>query len=293
MKKTRFILLLLVSFLFTACSSEKSLGDKVKNWDPYQYSVQHGDTLYSIAWRYDLDFKALAQWNKIPHPFTIFPGQRLKMKGPEIIPAGKTYLFGSLPKPDNNLVRKPATVEKVLDYSDPDNVPKAPPLVASSGYKKSSPTISKPSNKAQSRQKKSKQNVSVSSQSAKYFTKGKLKWSWPIKGKVISTYAANNHDRKGIDIKGISGQKIKSAGRGVVVYSGGGLISYGNLIIIKHNDRFLSAYAHNKKLLVKEGTAVKKGQTIAIIGKKPNVTNLLHFEIRKDGKPVNPLLYLP
>jgi len=286
---TRLTLLLLFSLLLTACSSGKSLSEKVKNWDPYQYSVQHGDTLYSIAWRYDLDFKALAQWNKIPQPFTIFPGQRLKMKGPEIIPAGKTYLFGNLKKSD----KFPAPDEKTPDYSDPENIPQAPPLVSSSGYKSSPPKIKKPKGRKPARQIKPKSIATKTSRSSTFSGKAKVYWSWPIKGKVITTYAANNNDRKGIDIKGVPGQKIKSAGRGIVVYSGGGLISYGNLIIIKHNDRFLSAYAHNKKLLVKEGTAVKKGQTIAIIGKKPNVTNLLHFEIRKDGKPVNPLLYLP
>lgn len=291
--KIRFILLLFIGYWLTACSSEKSLRDKVKNWDPYQYSVQHGDTLYSIAWRYDLDFNALAQWNKIPHPFTIFPGQRLKMKGPDNTPANKTYLFGSVQKADDNLVKNSVPDAALPDYSDPENIPQAPPVVSSLNYKKTNPDIPKAINNTQSRQKDSKQESSVSSQASKYLTKGKIKWSWPIKGKVLSTFAANNNDRKGIDIKGFSGQKIKSAGKGVVVYSGGGLISYGNLIIIKHNDRFLSAYAHNKTLLVKEGTAVKKGQTIAIIGKTPNVTNLLHFEIRKDGKPVNPLLYLP
>ena len=289
MIKTRFILILLIGLFISACSSEKSLREKVKNWDPYQYSVQHGDTLYSIAWRYDLDFKMLAQWNKIPHPFTIFPGQRLKMKGPEIVSSDKNYLFGSVQKQD----KKVSANVKAPDYSDPENIPQAPPLIKSPVKKQTISKASKYKNKTVVRQTKPKSTAPVVDRTSKYLTKGKIKWSWPIKGKVLTTFAANNNNRKGIDIKGITGQKIKSAGKGVVVYSGGGLISYGNLIIIKHSERFLSAYAHNKKLLVKEGTAVSKGQTIAIIGKKPNVTNLLHFEIRKDGKPVNPLLYLP
>jgi len=281
------ILLIVITFIVAGCSIEKNLGDKVKNWDPYMYNVQYGDTLYSIAWRYDLDFKSLAQWNNIPKPFTIFPSQRLKMRGPASPSPDKNYLFGSVEKEKSDI----SSPIEAPDYSDPENIPKAPPILSSSVKNKTHTRAprhkTRPAAKPVTKTKPEKINLSAS------FSKGKIKWSWPISGKVITTYAANNHDRKGIDIKGVSGQKIKSAGKGVVVYSGGGLISYGNLIIIKHNDRFLSAYAHNKKLLVKEGTAVKRGQTIAIIGKTPNVTNLLHFEIRKDGKPVNPLVYLP
>ena len=290
MKKVIFVLFVSLTIFITACSNETNMRNKLAGWDPSQYTVQHGDTLYSLAWRYNLDFKDVAHWNKIKAPFTIFPGQRLKMTGPIIEPEDKTYLFGQpqKAKPNNPKLSMYQATEPVPDYSDIDNIPQAPPLNNKKNLVKPAPKNIK--SRPVYNRKKTKVHRTANKPS---LPKGNIKWSWPIKGKVISTYAANSTDRKGIDIKGFTGQKIKSAGDGVVVYSGSGLISYGQLIIIKHSDRFLSAYAYNKKLLVKEGTRVKKGQMIAIIGKNLNVTNLLHFEIRKDGKPVNPLVYLP
>ena len=295
MKILKAYFIFILCLLLIACGSGQSLREKVKNWDPYKYTVQRGDTLYSIAWRYDLDFKLLAHWNKIASPYTIFPGQRLKMKGPVIEPENKTYLFGSAKTPP--LVKSAPL--PAPDYSKPQNIPQPPPVHSSSKYSKSSPPI-----KTTRPYKKLNKSVVTKSKTAStakanrvtspvVLKRGKVSWSWPVKGKVFKTFAANNTDRKGIDIIGKKDEKIRAASDGVVVYSGAGLLSYGNLIIIKHNDRYLSAYAHNKKLLVKEGQAVKRGQTVAIIGKKLNVTNLLHFEIRKDGKPVNPLVYLP
>ncbi|MCK4710825.1 MAG: peptidoglycan DD-metalloendopeptidase family protein, partial [Gammaproteobacteria bacterium] len=274
MKKTIPVLFVFISIFIIACSNEKNnLREKVSNWDPSQYTVQHGDTLYSLAWRYDLDFKAVAQWNNILSPFTIYPGQRLKMTGPIVEPAGKTYLFGSVD--EQTIDVSPSSSQlPAPDYSDPDNIPQAPPVLSQNRNvmtkapkKKNIPSPVYHHKKPVTQSRSSSRKTATTHT----FTKGKIKWSWPVKGKVISTYAANNSNRKGIDIRGVSGQKIKSAGDGVVVYSGAGLISYGKLIIIKHNERFLSAYAYNKKLLVKEGTSVKKGQTIAIIGKNLNV----------------------
>ena len=121
----------------------------------------------------------------------------------------------------------------------------------------------------------------------------KISWRWPVQGTLITTFSSNKSDRKGIDIAGHEGKPIKAAAAGKVVYSGNGLISYGNLVIIKHNRNYLSAYAHNRKLMVKEGDTIKAGQTIAELGKTGADSPRLHFEIRKNGKPVNPLKYLP
>lgn len=115
-------------------------------------------------------------------------------------------------------------------------------------------------------------------------------WSWPVKGKLLRGFYATGN--KGIDISGRIGQKIKATRSGIVVYSGSGLVGYGKLLIIKHNYLYLSAYAHNRRLLVKEGQKVKKGQYIAEMGVGVNAKPSLHFEIRKNGKPVNPLNYL-
>lgn len=121
----------------------------------------------------------------------------------------------------------------------------------------------------------------------------RLSWRWPTKGKIISTYSASSTGRKGINIAGHSGQKVVAAASGKVVYSGNGLARYGNLLIIKHNDVYLSAYAHNKTLLVKEGQYVKVGQKIAKLGRSGTQREQLHFEIRRNGKPVDPLRFLP
>jgi len=119
------------------------------------------------------------------------------------------------------------------------------------------------------------------------------KWQWPATGRLVKTFNAKDTSRKGIGIAGNRGQPVKAAAGGRVVYSGNGLIHYGNLIIIKHSNSFLSAYAYNRSLLVKEGDQVRAGQSIAQMGTVENGRARLHFEIRKSGKPVNPLRYLP
>lgn len=119
----------------------------------------------------------------------------------------------------------------------------------------------------------------------------KLNWQWPIEGKIVKNFTQSGN--KGIDINGKVGQEVRAAEAGKVVYSGKGLIGYGNLMIIKHNEMYLSAYANNSRLLVSEGQSIKKGQIIAYVGKTGSEQNSLHFEIRKNGKSVNPLSYLP
>jgi len=119
----------------------------------------------------------------------------------------------------------------------------------------------------------------------------KLNWRWPVKGKLLKSFYAT--DKKGIDIAGKVGRKIKAAESGVVVYSGSSLVGYGRLLIIKHNYLYLSAYGQNRRLLVKEGQKVKRGQVIAEMGVGVNAKPLLHFEIRRNGDPVNPTKYLP
>ena len=116
-------------------------------------------------------------------------------------------------------------------------------------------------------------------------------WRWPTRGKVIGAFGRSG--RKGIDVAGRFGQPVVAAAGGKVVYSGGGLIGYGELIIVKHNKQYLSAYAHNSKLLVQEGAIVKGGQRIAEMGRTGADQVKLHFEIRRNGKPVDPIRYLP
>lgn len=120
-----------------------------------------------------------------------------------------------------------------------------------------------------------------------------LHWQWPTRGEVIRTFSATDNGKKGIDIAGKSGQPVRAAADGEVVYSGEGLLRYGKLIIIKHDQTFFSAYAHNRVLLVAEGQRVKSGQTIAELGSTGTTRPMLHFEVRRNGHPVDPLGYLP
>jgi lipoprotein NlpD len=122
---------------------------------------------------------------------------------------------------------------------------------------------------------------------------GGLAWRWPGKGPLIGSFVAGDQTRQGIDIGGTAGDPVLAAADGEVVYSGNGLLGYGELIIVKHNASFLSAYGHNRKRLVQEGDKIKAGQQIAEMGSSASARDELHFEIRKNGKPVNPIDYLP
>ena len=132
-----------------------------------------------------------------------------------------------------------------------------------------------------------------STKKKKPVSRKKLAWRWPVKGKVVSRFKSGDPLRKGIKISGYSGKPILAAESGKVVYSGSGLIGYGRLIIVKHNDNYLSAYGHNRKILVKEGDQVTKGKRIAEMGTANSGEPMLHFEIRRDGKPVDPVRLLP
>lgn len=145
--------------------------------------------------------------------------------------------------------------------------------------KNSAPSAAKPAKTS------AKSNAKLSSQSP-------AGWIWPVEGPILSRYSANSGN-KGIDIGGSSGQGIRAAAAGRVVYAGSGLRGYGQLIIVKHDEAYLSAYAHNSKLLVEDGKAVKKGQQIALMGNTGTDRVKLHFEIRHRGKPVDPLKFLP
>jgi lipoprotein NlpD len=206
---------------------------------PGWYTVKRSDTLFSIAWRYGLDYKQLARWNQIDVNSPIHPGQRLR-----------------LIKPGNK-------------------------AIASSGVQKSN-TKTKP---------KTKSSVTTS-KNDQYSKRGPVKWIWPTQGKPLNTFLASKLDRRGIDIAGKIGQPVRAVADGKVVYSGNGLAGYGNLIIIKHSDTYLSAYAYCQERLVQEGTSVKSGKVVAKMGRRDN-TAKLHFEIRRNGKPVDPMKYLP
>lgn len=226
---------------------------------PNQYKVKPGDTLYSIAWRYGLDYRKLAQVNGISKDYLIYQGQLLKTKFSSSIKTVKKQ-----DKPKLNAIKK--TVEKR-------------DVVVNKKIKTSNNT-----SKKSTVNKNNKTAVSKNSSSMKII------WRWPYRGRVISKFTRDN---KGLDISGIMGDPVVAAASGKVVYAGNGIIGYGKLIIINHNQEYLSAYAHNSVILVTENDSVKAGEKIAEIGSSGTTKTILHFEIRKDGKPVNPIKYLP
>jgi len=213
------------------------------------YKVRKGDTLYSISFRYGMDYKELAEINHIRPPYNIYVDQKIYFKQ-----------------------AKPVTSRNRL-------------VVKQKSETHKTPTKWQPATQTT----QSTTTTTTASSSANQ----NLTWRWPTSGKVISTYSISSAGRKGIDIAGKSGQAVVASASGKVVYSGNGLARYGNLLIIKHNDVYLSAYAHNKTLLVKEGQYVKAGQNIATLGRSGAQQEQLHFEIRRNGKPVDPLRFLP
>jgi len=228
---------LVMVLLLGACVTD--LGPSKPYRGPGWYTVKTSDTLYSIAWRYGLDYKELARWNGIDVNAPIHPGQRLRL----------------------------------IQVS-------TPPVATSSSQptRPASPSPEKPEKAAPTAQVDSGNDPQ--------------QWLWPTDGKLLSTFLASKLDRRGIVIGGQAGQPVRAVADGRVVYSGNGLAGYGNLIIIKHSETYLSAYAYCQERLVQEGNRVKAGKVVARMGSKDNTVKL-HFEIRRNGKPVDPLKFLP
>lgn len=253
------------------------------DWRPDTYTVQKGDTLWSIALEYGLDYKDLAAWNDIGNGYVIKVGQVLKLK-----PAPDTVVTAAL--------KTPAAVTGAPVAGTP-----APPQP----FIKTQPKATKEPYSAQalatatalppaSNPTKAAPPLASADKTTQQTASGEnpLSWAWPAEGKVVTEFD-DAKGAKGIDIAGKVGQPVFAAGPGKVVYSGSGLRGYGKLIIIKHDKTYLSAYAHNSRLLVKEGQQVAKGQKIAEMGNTDASRVELHFEIRRLGKPVDPLKYLP
>ena len=267
-----------------AAAATKS-ASRDKDWRPQVYVVQKGDTLYSIAFNHGLDYHEIAELNNIQNPSLISIGQELRL-----------FPSGSAASPTSEA---PRVVEsKPLESSTPQEPPiKDQPITMKLVYsaqvvaqiekmqKSGSVTAARADIKSDSK-------LDVAVDNADDEDEGALTWSMPTIGKVVGEFS-ESANRKGIDIAGKSGQPVIASAAGKVVYSGNGLRGYGKLVIVKHNKTYLSAYAHNDKVLVKEGQSVSKGQKIAEMGKTDADQVKLHFEIRKLGKPVDPAKYLP
>lgn len=273
-------------------------GCALTGYNPQAYTVKSGDTLYFIAWKYQVDFKQLAQWNQLSSPYTIRPGDRIMIHPPKHIrQTGAPSSVSSSSALRSYTVKKGDTL-----YSIARKVPLPATQIARINKLKRPYTIY-PGQRLSLNNRLSvvPQNTTVKKPIVPRQQPGSQvvgqaapnRWLWPTKGKVLKGFKGSESVQQGIDISGRMGQTVHATAGGIVVYSGSGLVNYGQLVIVKHNETYLSAYGYNSKLLVKEGDKVKAGQAIANMGKIGQGEPLLHFEIRKHGKPINPLRHLP
>jgi lipoprotein NlpD len=254
------------------------------------YTVKRGDTLFYIAWITGNDYRDLAQRNNIPEPYSLNVGQNIQLgngsaNGNGGMLAATDATSGGVPKPPSSTQIQTATVDSqstnaYSDNSGKQNVGKMLPAAGAVAATTATAPVTAPV--------VAPPVSSTVSNSAPVST-----WRWPTDGKIIDNFSSSEGGNKGVDIAGSRGQPILATADGRVVYAGNALRGYGNLIIIKHNDDYLSAYAHNDTMLVREQQEVKAGQKIATMGSTGTSSVRLHFEIRYKGKSVNPLRYLP
>lgn len=252
-----------------------------KDGRPKVHVVQKGDTLYAIAFNYGLDPRELAEQNNIQDPNLIQVGQQLNL------------VAGSAAPRPAAVVESRAVQSTVKDQPKVVKYPYSEAAVAQAEAAQSGSTPvlakvdAKPKPEARVEVKADTKVESVAEAGADDV----LEWSMPTQGKLIGSFSEADN-RKGVDIAGKLGQAVFASAPGKVVYSGSGLRGYGKLLIIKHNKTYLSAYAHNDQLLVKEGDSVTRGQKIAEMGSSDSDQVKLHFEVRRLGKPVDPANYL-
>lgn len=299
----RLALLILTLGLLAACQTparkapvvERSTAAAISNYRPVTptatdesraeprgtHTVRRGDTLQRIASEHGQNLRDLVSWNNLNDANDIKVGQVLRLTPPATVverSPGVTTSPISMPPSDTRpasvpVAKKPAPTLSTTPppVRNPGDAPESrtldpvvPPVAAGAA------AVTKPAPAADEE---------------------RVSWIWPSDGKVIGTFEEGKN--KGIDIAGKPGQRVMAAGAGKVMYAGSGIRGYGNLVIVKHSNNVLSAYAHNRAILVKEGESVVKGQTIAEMGNSDSDTVKLHFEIRQQGKPVDPSRFLP
>jgi lipoprotein NlpD len=251
-----------------------------------RHTVQRGDTLYAIAFANSLDYREIASWNQLESPDRILVGQVLRLTPPsgavEIRPLDDEPAPSARPLAESSVLREPQAV--LLPYSEANwaQASGARPVTAVAPVAASPAPAAAPS----------PASVAVTPPAPAAAASASVdSWLWPVDGTLTGRFGAAGG--KGIDIAGSRNTPVKAVAPGKVVYSGSGLRGYGRLLIVKHAGEFLSAYAHNETILVKEGDTVSAGQNIALMGDSDADRVKLHFEIRRYGKPLDPLNYLP
>jgi lipoprotein NlpD len=289
------------------------------------YTVKAGDTLYSIATEHGIDYRELALWNGLESPASIKVGQQLRVTAPPgtavamplktpggvdarpLPGAGAAAASQSSPAPlaatapplpasaagvvvsEPKAMRAPYSDQVLAQLSRPDAAPSTPPRPEVRAEPRNEPAPAAPVGSAQ----RSDIRPDPKAESGNEVAKGPddLDWLWPTRGKLVGSF--NDATSKGIAIAGKLGQPILASAPGRVIFSGTGIRGFGKLIVIKHNNTYLSVYAHNNELSVKEGQNVTRGQKIAEMGNSDADQVKLHFEIRRFGKPVDPMKLLP
>ncbi len=247
-----------MAFAVAACGGIEAV--PVINKSPHRvipdaYKVKQGDSIYKIAWAFGVDYGDVAKWNGLKEPYRLSPNQVVYLKQRTSESSGLSQSAGS--QPADQPESQPLVVA--------NEIPEKPAVITPSAVVAAGKKVS--------------------------FSSNPSKWNWPAEGKLTGKFnpASGNN---GIQISGQSGSAVKATAAGEVVYAGEGLRGYGKLIILKHSNEFLSAYAHNESFGVREAQAVKSGEQIATMGSSGANIPMLHFEIRKAGKPVDPLRYL-
>jgi lipoprotein NlpD len=299
----RSVCVLALSLLMTACASrldqapvvDRSSGDVLATAPgaasqpavplgpppPGYYRVKPGDTLYRIALENGQNYRDISAWNNLTNPNQIEVDQLLRVVPPGANTAALTPGVATAPIGPNGTVQSAP-----LANNAPAAVGAAmPPLYGASPNGTTGPATNGAT--ANGAVPATPGAASDTGSAAA----GNVAFAWPVRGPLLNTF--NDTTNKGVNIGGSAGEPVKASADGRVVYAGNGLRGYGNLIIIKHDATYLTAYAHNRALMVKEGDAVTKGQKIAEMGNSDSDRVMLHFEVRRQGKPVDPLKYLP
>jgi lipoprotein NlpD len=249
-----------------ACTSASNLPVSRREARAAVHVVQRGETLTKIAWQHRIEQQQLAAWNGIVDPDALRVGQRLRLVPPRgYVAAAPAPAPPPVTRAEPPPSRQPTPARATAPRQPaPRATPPPPARPSASAPRPGNPPAAAPP----------------------------PRWSWPTDGRIVARFGSEDGIGSGIGIGGRDGQSVRAAAAGRVVYAGGGLMGYGQLVIIKHDETFLSAYGYNSELLVTQGQDVARGATIALMGQGPGRQARLHFEIRRNGVPVDPLLFV-